>query len=101
MLDDARVSREHARIVPRENRIFIRDRDSANGIYVNGVPIGPHSRTAMSSESVPPHCVTRCQIAEPRRSPPVAPTESGFSTLRAGRRAYRASRQRHCPNCRP
>ncbi|MGW4767596.1 FHA domain-containing protein [Nocardia sp. NPDC004278] len=25
---------------PRDNRIFIRDRNSANGVYVNGVPIG-------------------------------------------------------------
>ncbi|MFI6363754.1 BTAD domain-containing putative transcriptional regulator [Nocardia sp. NPDC050630] len=46
VLDDARVSRKHARIVPRDNRIFIRDRDSANGVYVNGVPIGADTALA-------------------------------------------------------
>ncbi|MEV0341500.1 BTAD domain-containing putative transcriptional regulator [Nocardia sp. NPDC050713] len=39
VLDDARVSRKHARILHRDDGIFIRDRDSANGVYVNEVPI--------------------------------------------------------------
>jgi hypothetical protein len=40
VLDDSWVSRKHARILTRPDGIFIRDRDSANGVYVNGSPIG-------------------------------------------------------------
>ncbi|MEV0246016.1 BTAD domain-containing putative transcriptional regulator [Nocardia sp. NPDC050712] len=40
ILDDNRVSRKHARILHREGGVFVRDRDSANGVYVNGAPIG-------------------------------------------------------------
>ncbi|MEU2032344.1 BTAD domain-containing putative transcriptional regulator [Nocardia amamiensis] len=37
--DDNRVSRKHARILHRDEGVFIRDRDSANGVYVNDVLI--------------------------------------------------------------
>ncbi|MEU1980860.1 BTAD domain-containing putative transcriptional regulator [Nocardia sp. NPDC019395] len=37
--DDNRVSRKHARILPRDEGVFVRDRDSANGVYVNGTLI--------------------------------------------------------------
>ncbi|MFC9894511.1 BTAD domain-containing putative transcriptional regulator [Nocardia sp. NPDC127579] len=39
VIDDSRVSRRHARVLPRGGDIFVRDRDSANGVFVNGVPI--------------------------------------------------------------
>lgn len=38
--DDNRVSRKHARILHRDEGVFIRDRDSANGVYVNDILIG-------------------------------------------------------------
>ncbi|WP_194814538.1 BTAD domain-containing putative transcriptional regulator [Nocardia sp. XZ_19_385] len=50
VLDDNRVSRKHARILHREDGVFIRDRDSANGVYVNGAPIG--SDTPLSDGDV-------------------------------------------------
>ncbi|TQM31467.1 BTAD domain-containing putative transcriptional regulator [Nocardia bhagyanarayanae] len=50
VLDDARVSRKHARILHRDDGIFIRDRDSANGVYVNEVPI--RADTALSDGDV-------------------------------------------------
>ncbi|MFE7801200.1 BTAD domain-containing putative transcriptional regulator [Nocardia sp. NPDC057440] len=40
VLDDSWVSRKHARILARPDGMFIRDRDSANGVYLNGSPIG-------------------------------------------------------------
>ncbi|MFC9999231.1 BTAD domain-containing putative transcriptional regulator [Nocardia sp. NPDC127526] len=39
VLDDSRVSRQHARVLHRGGEIFLRDRDSANGVYLNGEPI--------------------------------------------------------------
>ncbi|MFI6867334.1 BTAD domain-containing putative transcriptional regulator [Nocardia sp. NPDC050406] len=39
VLDDARVSRRHARIVVRDNGMMIHDLGSANGVYVNGTQI--------------------------------------------------------------
>jgi pSer/pThr/pTyr-binding forkhead associated (FHA) protein len=50
VLDDSWVSRKHARILPRDNGIFIQDRDSANGVYVNGVPI--HADMGLSDGDV-------------------------------------------------
>ncbi|MFC9896121.1 BTAD domain-containing putative transcriptional regulator [Nocardia sp. NPDC127579] len=46
VLEDNRVSRKHARILHREGGVFIRDRDSANGVYVNGAPIGADTALA-------------------------------------------------------
>ncbi|WP_281186543.1 FHA domain-containing protein [Nocardia crassostreae] len=39
VLDDSRVSRRHARVLHRDGGVFLRDRDSANGVYLNGAPI--------------------------------------------------------------
>lgn len=39
VIDDNRVSRKHARILHHDESVFIRDRDSANGVYVNEVRI--------------------------------------------------------------
>ncbi|MEV0292914.1 BTAD domain-containing putative transcriptional regulator [Nocardia sp. NPDC050710] len=50
VIEDSRVSRKHARILHREDGVFIRDRDSANGVYVNGAPIG--ADTALSDGDV-------------------------------------------------
>lgn len=36
LLDDVTVSREHARILRRAGRFFVRDAGSSNGTYVNG-----------------------------------------------------------------
>lgn len=36
VLDDTKVSRSHARIVFREDKYFVEDQDSENGILVNG-----------------------------------------------------------------
>jgi len=43
VLPSASVSREHARIFVRDGRCFIEDRESANGVQVDGQPV-THSR---------------------------------------------------------
>lgn len=41
-LDDARISRQHARIAPEREGCVLYDLDSANGTFVNGVPVRRH-----------------------------------------------------------
>ena len=38
-LDDVRVSRQHARIAPEQDRYVIHDLNSSNGTFVNGLPV--------------------------------------------------------------
>jgi hypothetical protein len=42
MLDDVTVSREHARVLRKEDGLYIEDRDSLNGTYVNRHRIESH-----------------------------------------------------------
>jgi len=38
-LDDSKVSRHHAVVLPRQGKWFVEDQDSTNGVFVNGAKI--------------------------------------------------------------
>ncbi len=42
VLDDPRISRQHARLTPERDGAFLYDLNSANGTIVNGVPVVKH-----------------------------------------------------------
>lgn len=71
VLDDSWVSRKHARILARPDGMFIRDRDSANGVYLNGSPIG--ADTALSDGDVIRIGSTMIQYEMPDRRTPKPP----------------------------
>jgi hypothetical protein len=71
MLDDALVSRMHARINVRGTAVVVEDLHSTNGIYVNGVRI-THSATLREGDRL--LCgTTEISLFEARRSARVAP----------------------------
>ncbi len=45
IIDNALISRIHARFYFKEDCYYIEDLNSSNGTYVNNVPISPHTMT--------------------------------------------------------
>src|SRR3989338_660649 len=46
-LDDAGISRHHAKIVSAENNYYLIDLESGNGTLLNGVPVSPNEKTLL------------------------------------------------------
>jgi HD-GYP domain-containing protein (c-di-GMP phosphodiesterase class II) len=52
VLDDSSVSRRHAELWASDDGWYVRDLDSTNGTYVNGVRLGPAERNLQSRDIV-------------------------------------------------
>jgi hypothetical protein len=50
--EEAAVSREHALLRPRPDRLYVIDKESTNGTYKNGLPLSPSRAYELESEDI-------------------------------------------------
>src|SRR5262245_59552933 len=78
MLDDSSVSRRHAEVRFGDDGWFVRDLESTNGTYVNGVRLGPSEQPLRSRDIVQFGKVA--MVVELEEPPSASTRDSGVSS---------------------